>query len=145
VIVIDASAVLEVLPRTSASAAVETFLFDPNQSLHAPQLPGVEVAQVPRRYATRGEIDRGRGLAALATQAAPADLAYLPLQRYPHTWPLPRYPHAWPLPRVRELRDNLTAYDAVYVALAEVLDAPLLTRDRRLATAAGHHARIELL
>jgi predicted nucleic acid-binding protein len=49
------------------------------------------------------------------------------------------------LPRVWELRDNLTAYDAVYVALAEVLDAPPLTRDRRLATAAGHHVRVELV
>ena len=49
------------------------------------------------------------------------------------------------LGRVWELRHNLTAYDAVYVALAEALDAPLLTRDRRLAAAAGHHARIDLV
>jgi predicted nucleic acid-binding protein len=57
---------------------------------------------------------------------------------------LQRYPHDFLLPRVWELRNNLTAYDAVYVALAEALDAPLLTRDRRLAGAAGHCARIEL-
>jgi len=56
-----------------------------------------------------------------------------------------RYPHGYLLPRVWELRHALTAYDAVYVALAEVLDAPLLTRDRRLADAKGHHARIELI
>lgn len=43
------------------------------------------------------------------------------------------------------LRNNLTAYDAAYVALAEALDAPLLTRDRRLAAAAGHRAQIELV
>jgi predicted nucleic acid-binding protein len=48
------------------------------------------------------------------------------------------------LPRIWELRNNLTAYDAVYVALAEALDAPLLTRDRRLAAVAGHDARIRL-
>jgi predicted nucleic acid-binding protein len=48
------------------------------------------------------------------------------------------------LPRVWELRANLTAYDAAYVALAEALGAPLLTRDRRLARAAGHGARVEL-
>ncbi len=48
-------------------------------------------------------------------------------------------------PRVWDLRNNLTAYDAVYVALAGVLDAPLITRDRRLATAASQHARIELI
>ena len=49
------------------------------------------------------------------------------------------------LPRVWDLRNNLTAYDAIYVALAEVLDAPLLTRDKRLAASPGHHARIELV
>ena len=49
------------------------------------------------------------------------------------------------LPRVWALRNNLTAYDAVYIALAEALDAPLLTRDRRLAGAAGHRARVELV
>jgi predicted nucleic acid-binding protein len=56
-----------------------------------------------------------------------------------------RYPHDVVPGRVWELRHNLTAYDAVYAALAEALDAPLLTRDRRLATAAGHHARIDLV
>jgi predicted nucleic acid-binding protein len=59
--------------------------------------------------------------------------------------PLRRYPYDFLLPRVWELRDNLTAYDAVYVGLAEALDAPLLTRDRRLAAVAGHHARVELV
>ncbi len=64
------------------------------------------------------------------------DLAELAMRRYPHDF-LPR--------RIWDLRNNLTAYDAAYVALAELLDAPLLTRDRRLATAAGHHAQIELV
>jgi len=54
-------------------------------------------------------------------------------------------PHDWPLPRIWELRDNLTAHAAAYLALAEALDAPLLTRDRRLAAAAGPRARIELI
>ena len=58
--------------------------------------------------------------------------------------PLNRYPHDFLLPRVWELRATLTAYDAVYVALAEVLDAPLLTCDGRIASAPGHHASIEL-
>jgi predicted nucleic acid-binding protein len=49
------------------------------------------------------------------------------------------------LPRVWELRNNLSAYDAVYVALAEALDAPLITRDQRLAATAGHRARIEVV
>ena len=129
-IVVDASAVLEVLLRTPAASVVEQRLFAPGQSLHAPHLLDVETAQVLRRYAAAGEIDEDRGRAALA------DLADLPLRRYPHDFLLPR---------VWSLRNNLTAYDAVYVALAEVLDAPLLTRDHRLAAAAGHHARVELV
>jgi predicted nucleic acid-binding protein len=85
---------------------------------------------VIRRYAQNGEIDGERGRLALA------DLADFPLRRYPHDFLLPRM---W------DLRNNLTAYDAAYVALAEALDTPLLTRDRRLAAAAGHHAEIELI
>ena len=129
-IVIDASALLEVLLRTPAAGEVEKWLFDPGQTLHAPHLLDVEVAQVIRRYAANGEIDSDRG------RAAVADLADFPLHRYPHDVLLPR---------IWELRNNLTAYDAVYVALAEALDAPLLTRDRRLlAAAAGHDVRIRL-
>jgi predicted nucleic acid-binding protein len=59
--------------------------------------------------------------------------------------PMQRHPHDWLLPRVWALRNNLTAYDALYVALAEALGAPLVTRDRRLAAAPGHQARIELV
>jgi predicted nucleic acid-binding protein len=130
VIVVDASALLEVLLRTPAARAVERRLFDGRQTLHAPHLLDVEVAQVIRRYAANGEIDDERG------RAAVADLADFPLQRYPHDFLLPR---------VWDLRNNLTAYDAVYVALAEALDAVLLSRDQRLAAAAGHHARVELV
>ncbi len=86
--------------------------------------------EVVRRYAASGEIDSARGRMALT------DLADLPLRRYPHDFLLPR---------IWDLRNNLTAYDAAYVALAEVLDIPLLTRDRRLAAAAGHRAQIELI
>jgi predicted nucleic acid-binding protein len=129
VIVVDASALLEVLLRTPAASAVEDRLFAPGQTLHAPHLIDVEVAQVIRRFAANGEIDGERGRLALT------DLANLPLRRYPHDFLLPRM---W------DLRNNLTAYDAAYVALAEALEAPLLTRDRRLAAAAGHRAQIEL-
>ncbi|MFL5429983.1 MAG: type II toxin-antitoxin system VapC family toxin, partial [Myxococcales bacterium] len=65
-----------------------------------------------------------------------ADLADLPLQRHPH--------HDL-IPRVWELRSSLTAYDAVYVALAEILDAPLVTRDGKLLRAHGHRARVDLI
>lgn len=129
-IVVDASAVLEVLLRTPAAAAVEGRVFDPGETLHAPHLLDLEVVQVLRRYATTGEVAPDRCRAALG------DLADFPLNRYPHDFILPR---------IWELRANLTAYDAAYVALAEALDAPLLTRDQRLAAAPGHHARIELV
>jgi predicted nucleic acid-binding protein len=130
VIVVDASALLEALLRTPAAKAVEDRLFAPRQTIHAPHLLDVEVAQVIRRYALNGEIDSERGRMALI------DLVDLPLRRYPHDFLLPR---------IWNLRNNLTAYDAAYVALAEALDAPLLTRDRRLAGAAGHRAQIELV
>lgn len=129
-IVVDASALLEALLRTPAAKAVEDRLFASHQTLHAPYLLDVEVAQVIRRYATNNEIDGERGRMALA------DLAEFPLRRYPHDFLLPRIWH---------LRNNLTAYDAAYIALAEALDAPLLTRDRRLAKAAGHRAQIDLI
>jgi predicted nucleic acid-binding protein len=129
-IVIDASAVLEALLHTPAATAVEARLFAQGETLHAPHLLDVEVAQVLRRFASRGEIAPERGRSALA------DLADFPLQRYPHDLLLPR---------IWELRDTVTAYDAAYVALAEALDAPLLTRDRRLAAAPGHRARVELV
>ncbi len=129
-IVVDASALLEVLLRTPTAKTIETRLFASNQTLHAPHLIDIEVAQVIRRYAANGDIDGDRGEAALT------DLADFPLQRYPH---------GVLLRRVWELRHNLTAYDATYVALSEALDAVLLTRDERLATATGHHARIELV
>jgi predicted nucleic acid-binding protein len=130
VIVLDASALLEVLLSTPAAAAVWARLFDPGETLHAPHLIDVEVAQVLRRYAAAGEIDPERGRSALI------DLADFPLRRYPHDILLPR---------IWELRGNLTAYNAAYIALAEALEAPLLTRDRRLAAATGHRARVALV
>jgi predicted nucleic acid-binding protein len=128
--VVDASALIEVVLRTTESALVEERLFAPGEILYAPYLIDIETAQVLRRYAAGGEIDGARGLAALS------DLADFPLRRYPHDFLLPR---------VWDLRHNLTAYDAIYVALAETLDATLLTRDRRLAAASGHRAQVELV
>ena len=125
-IVVDASALLEALLRTPAAPAVEERLFDAGHTLHAPHLIDVEVAQVLRRYAATKQVEPGRCRDALI------DLLDFPIHRYPHDVLLPR---------VWELRHNLTAYDAAYVALAEALDAPLLTRDRRLAAAAGHRAQ----
>lgn len=129
-IVVDASALLEVLLGTPAAAAIEARLFDSEETLHAPHLIDIEVAQVLRRLALARKGESAQGLAALDY------VADLPLRRYPHTLLLPR---------VWQLRNSLTAYDAIYVALAEALDAPLVTHDRRLARAAGHGAHIELV
>jgi predicted nucleic acid-binding protein len=130
VIVGDASALLDVLMRVGGADAIEARLLNSGLTLHVPHLIDAEVAHAIRRHAATGAIDAERGRDLLA------DFADLPL------W---RHAHDWLLPRVWELRHNLTAYDAIYVALAEALDAPLLTRDRRLAGAAGHQARIELV
>lgn len=129
-IVVDASALLEVLLNTPAGTLVARRLFAEDETLHAPHLLDVEVAQVLRRYALARDLDPDRGLQALE------DLA---------DFPLTRYPHDLFLPRIWELRRNMTAYDAVYVALAETLAAPLVTRDARLASAAGRYTRIELI
>jgi predicted nucleic acid-binding protein len=128
VIVVDASALLEVLLQTDAAPAVEARLFG-GGTLHAPHLLDVEVAQVLRRYERTGELSARRGREALE------DLAAFRIERYPH--------HLF-LPRVWALRANATAYDACYLALAEALAAPLLTMDRRLAAVPGHAATVEI-
>jgi predicted nucleic acid-binding protein len=129
-IVLDASAVLEVLLRSQVGLEIEKRIFSHRESLFAPHLLDLEVAQVVRRYCAFGEIDSERGKEAIE------DLKNLPINRYQHDIFLNR---------VWELRHNMTAYDAVYVALAETLHAPLLTRDAHLASAPGHEAVIELI
>ena len=129
-IVIDSSAVLEVLLRSQAGLEIEKRIFSPRESLFAPHLLDLEVTQVLRRYCASGEIDSERGKEAIE------DLKDLPINRYQH--------HIF-LHRVWELRHNMTAYDAVYVALAETLPAPLLTCDAHLAAAPSHEALIELI
>ncbi|MGQ0584900.1 MAG: type II toxin-antitoxin system VapC family toxin [Reyranella sp.] len=129
-IVVDASAMVALLLRTSAVTAIEARLFGRPQTLHAPELIDVEVTQVLRRYSAAGQLDTERGRAVLV------DLMDFPMERHPH---------AVLLQRVWELRHNLSAYDAVYLALAESLDAALLTDDLRLVTAARRHSRVEIL
>jgi len=130
VIVIDASALLEVLLHTPLGAAIEARLLGTLEALHSPHLLDVEITQVIRRFVMAREIEAERA------QAALDDFMGFPI------W---RHPHGFLLPRVWALRNNFTAYDAVYVALAEVLDATLLTHDRRLATAAHEHVSVELM
>ena len=129
-IVVDASALLELLLATPAAEKVSRRILRPAETLHVPHLLDLEVVQVLRGYSRRGELTESRASEAVA------DLL---------DFPLTRYPHDLFVDRIWSLRANLTAYDAAYVALAESLPAPLITRDTRLAKAAGHTARIELV
>jgi len=129
-IVIDASAAIELLLRTELGARVEVRALDPSERLHAPHLLDLEVAQVLRRLTLLKEITAARAREALE------DFSVLVVERSSHRELLPR---------IWELRDSMTAYDGAYVALAEALDAPLMTCDGKLARAHGHGALVELL
>lgn len=129
-IVLDASALLEVLLNRPAAESILDRISGEDETLHAPHLLDVEVLQVLRRYSQSGDLDPERG------DEAVNDLMDFPIVRYAHE---PLLARAW------ELRHTMTAYDAVYVALAEALDADLITRDRRLASAKGHSATVSLV
>lgn len=126
-IVADASTVLEFLLGGARGRAAERHLLDTNERIQTPTLLDVEVTQGLRRLTAAGVIPEARGRASVEL------LQSMPLVRHPVT-PL--------LPRLWQLRANLTAYDASYVALAEALDCPLVTFDERLAAAPGHRARV---
>jgi len=128
VIVLDASAAIEWLLQSPTGVKIDQRFV--SESLHAPHLLDVEVAQVLRRYVREKMLTEQRG------QEALEDFGDLPLNRYPHDFLIPR---------IWELRGTLTAYDAAYVALAELLGAPLLTCDRKIAFAPGHHAKIDVV
>jgi predicted nucleic acid-binding protein len=130
VTVVDASALIEVLLHTPLGDRCIERLLGPGDQLYAPHLLDVEVTQVLRRRAQSGDLGAGRGREALQ------DLVDFPVIRFSHE-PL--------LKRMWQLRHSLSAYDAAYIALAEALDAPLVTCDARLSRAHGHSARVEVL
>jgi predicted nucleic acid-binding protein len=130
VIVVDASALLEFLLQTPLGARVEARLLRDEDELHAPHLVDVEIVQGLRRLVRTGEVSSVRADEAIA------DLTDFDLHRHAHLDLLGR---AW------KLRDHITAYDAMYVALAEAIAAPLVTCDNPLARAPGHRARIEVI
>jgi predicted nucleic acid-binding protein len=130
VIVLDASSAVAVLLNLGASASgIRERMDRADEGLHVPHLFEVEVMNVLRRYALSG---------ALSAQRARLALNRLFGMR------VTRYPHTALLPRIWELKDRVTAYDAAYVALAETLEAPLITRDARLSRAPGIRAAVEL-
>jgi predicted nucleic acid-binding protein len=128
-IVVDASLIIEVLLQSRAAPSIEQRIFSPGEILCAPHLLDLEVAQVLRRHVRMGALTPERGLQAIQ------DMGDLRLDRYPHYILLPR---------IWKLRQNLTAYDAAYLALAEALDAPLVTRDRALGST-NSTAAVEVL
>jgi predicted nucleic acid-binding protein len=130
VVVVDASVIAPALSVDEHVLADRLRARLERERLVAPALIDLEVAS-----AWRGQVRAGR-LSAQRADAALTDLAELPLQRAPNG-PLMR--------RIWELRDNLSAYDASYVALAEALDTILLTGDERLARAPGIQCEVELL
>jgi predicted nucleic acid-binding protein len=130
VIVVDASALLELLLQTALGTRVEARLFRGHHEFHVPHLVDVEVTQALRRLVRAGDVPTARAAEVIE------DLHDFDLQRHAHLDLLTR---AW------ELRENLTVYDAMYVALAEALGSPIVTCDAPLGRAPGHRARIEVI
>ncbi|HIZ36762.1 MAG TPA: type II toxin-antitoxin system VapC family toxin [Candidatus Ruania gallistercoris] len=128
-IVVDASAVVDALTGVDGGADLRDFLGD--KDLHAPTLLDFEVVSAVRGLAL------GRHLSVPRAEEVLSDFDDLPL----HRW------HAAAGQRLRTftLRDNLSAYDAAYIALAEALECPLLTRDARVRRASGHAAQVIVL
>ncbi len=128
--VLDASGAMELLLNTVRGRRLGERLADEAEVVHSPHLIDVEIANVLRRYVRNGELDERRAVQALE------QWRQLDIERYPHE-PF--------LHRVWDLRNNVTAYDAVYVALAETLGELLVTGDRRLAGAPGLNVRVDLV
>jgi predicted nucleic acid-binding protein len=127
VIVVDASAIVDYLLEFEPQATWAAERMADEQSLHAPHAVDVEVLATLRRGVLGSHFSAARARLALD------DFHALPIRRYPQK---PFLERAW------ELRENLTAPDALYVALAEALEAPLVTTDRRLAGAHGPRTEI---
>jgi predicted nucleic acid-binding protein len=127
-VVVDASAVVDLLMDVERAVHLRERL-RLLRLLHAPHLIDLEVLQAIRRLRLKGDIDDVRAGEAIADHLA------LPIKRYPHHVLLLR---AW------ELRANFTAYDAMYVVLADSLRATLITSDLRLAKAAARFVPVEM-
>ncbi len=128
--VLDASGAVEFLLNTAAGKSLGARLADETVVVHVPHLIDLEIAQVLRRYARHGTLSARTGILALERWRS------LDVQRYSHE-PF--------LGRIWQLRDNVTAYDAIYVALAEALSTVLVTGDRKLVGTPGVNAHIEFI
>jgi len=126
-IVVDASAALEILLQTATGLRAAELAFSHVERMHAPCLIDIEVTQVLSR------LTAGAALGERRAQQALTDFSGLLIERHDH---------GVLLPRIWQLRESLGACEATYLALAEALDAPLLTCDAKLARARGHRALI---
>lgn len=129
-IVLDASAAIELLLAMSLGAQVTEVLADPDQVVVAPHLLDLEIMQVLRRLESSGALTRARASDAFH------DFKQLDITRYAHDALADR---------VWQLRGHVTAYDAAYIALTETVDASLVTCDSKLAKAGGHYAQIHVI
>jgi predicted nucleic acid-binding protein len=132
-LVVDASALVELLLGRRAAGRVADHFEEHRFDLHAPHLIDLEVLSALRRVVASGDATAGRG------DEAVADFLDIPIERYPHDVLAPR---------IWQLHENFSPYDAAYVALAESLTAepvPLLTADARLGHAAREHLKIAVL
>lgn len=127
-IVVDCAAVVDALTAVAGTDDLRARLAA--EELHAPSLLDFEIVSALRGLTLAGHLSAARA------QDLLTDFDDLPIQRWPPANALRR--------RAFQLRDNVSAYDAAYVALAEALDCTLLTRDARLARSSGHSARIEV-
>lgn len=127
-IVVDAAAVIDALSFVAGSDGLRSELLQGD--LHAPSLIDFELVSGVRGLTLGGHLSVARA------EELMADFDDLPIERWPSAPALRR--------RVFTLRDNLSAYDAAYVALAEALQCPLLTRDERLARSSGHEVEIRV-
>ena len=128
--VLDASGAVEFLLNTAAGKRLAARLADDAVVVHVPHLIDLEIAQVLRRYARHGTLR--------------APMGALCLERW-RNLDVQRYSHEPLLDRIWQLRDNVSAYDAVYVALAEALRTVLFTGDRKLAGVPDANVSIELI
>ncbi len=128
-IVVDASVLVTALLDEGGPGALARERLV-SSDVHVPELADVEVLSVVRRRVLGGRLTAARGAEALQ------DWSDLAVERYPHLLLLGR---AW------QLRDAVSAYDAQYVALAELLDSPLVTADARLSRAPGLRCTVDLL
>ena len=128
-IVLDTSAAVDWLLQTPSGLRIEQRIYANQDTLHSVHLIDVEFVQVLRRLVREGALTPRRAEEAMEDMAALRITRYAPVLLMQRIW---------------QLRQNLTAYDAAYVALAEALQAPLITRDHRIASAPGHSAAIEV-